>query len=323
MNDHPPRNLGLDLVRVTEAAALAAGRWLGLGKRDEADEAAAEAMYKALNTLDMDGRIVIGEEGKIGRHSPLDSGQKVGNGYGPAVDVVVDPVDGVNLLIHGRSGALAVAGVAPAGSMWSPEPAVYMDKIVVDDEVASGLVAECMDAPAAWTLALVARLKQKPVSDLIVFMLERARHEELVEEIRTAGARVWLRAEGDIAGALIAATPNSGVDLLMGTGGVPEGVIAACAVKALGGAMLGRLNPQSAAERAAVHAANLDTGQILTCNELVGSDEIFFVATGITDGPLLRGVRYHRAHAETQSIILSTETGTRRLLYSEHSIKRL
>ncbi|MFQ5576359.1 MAG: class II fructose-bisphosphatase [Anaerolineae bacterium] len=323
MDDHPPRNLGLDLVRVTEAAALAAGRWLGLGKRDEADEAAAEAMYKALNTLDMDGRIVIGEEGKIGRHSPLDSGQNVGNGYGPAMDVVVDPVDGANLLIHGRSGALAVAGVAPAGSMWSPEPAVYMDKIVVDNKVAPGLVVECMDAPAAWTLALVARFKQKPVSDLIVFMLERPRHEELVEEIRTAGARVWLRAEGDIAGALIAATPNSGVDLLMGTGGVPEGVIAACAVKALGGAMLGRLNPQSATEKAAVHAANLDTSQILTCNELVNSDEIFFVATGITDGPLLRGVRYHRAHAETQSIILRTETGTRRLIYSEHSIKRL
>jgi fructose-1,6-bisphosphatase II len=280
-------------------------------------------MYQALNTLDMDGHIVIGEEGKVGRHSPLDSGQKVGTGNGPAMDVVVDPIDGANLLIKGHSGAIAVAGVAPAGSMWAPEPAVYMDKIVVDREVADGLVPECMDAPAAWTLALIARLKNKPVNSVTVFMLERPRHQELMEEIRTAGARVWLRDDGDIAGALIAATPDSSIDVLVGAGGVPEGVIAACGIKALGGAMLGRLDPQSPEEKASIEEAGLDTNLILTCDELVSSDEIFFVATGITDGSLLRGVIYHGDHAETHSIILRAATGTRRMIYTEHSIKRL
>ncbi|HEY84310.1 MAG TPA: class II fructose-bisphosphatase [Chloroflexi bacterium] len=323
MEKHPPRNLGLDLVRVTEAAALAAGRWMGRGDRVSADQAASEAMFAALNTLDMDGRVVVGEEKRVGIHSPLDAGQKVGNGYGPAVDVVVDPVDGTTLLTQGRSGAISVVGVAPAGSMWSPDPAVYMDKIIVDRRVAGGLVAECMDAPAAWTLALIARLKQKTVEDIVVFMLDRPRHQELIEEIRAAGARVWLRAAGDIAGAMLAATPQSGVDVLMGAGGVPEGVVAACAVKALDGAMLGRLAPQTAEEKTDIQAAGLDAVQILTVDQLITSQEIFFAATGVTNGPLLRGVRYFGDHAKTHSIILRTETGTRREINSEHSMKRL
>ncbi|RME50940.1 MAG: class II fructose-bisphosphatase [Caldilineae bacterium] len=323
MEEHPPRNLGLDLVRVTEAAALAAGWWLGRGRHEDADEAAAQAMYEALNTLDMEGRIVIGEERKVGRHSPLDSGTQVGTGYGPAMDVVADPIDGARLLMHGRSGALAVVAVAPLGSMWTPGPAVYMEKLVVDRDVARGLVPECLDAPAAWTLALIARLKQKPVSDLTVFMLERPRHEELVDEIRAAGARVWLRADGDIAGALIAATPNSNVDALMGVGGVTEGILAACAVRALGGAMLGRLAPQSAEERAAVLEANMDIAKIMTCDDLVSSDEIFFAATGITDGPILRGIRHYVDRAETESLILRGETGTRRHIHAEHTLRRL
>jgi fructose-1,6-bisphosphatase II len=318
MNEHPPRNLGLDLVRATEAAALSAGRWMGLGKPAEADHAAAESMCRALNTLDMDGRVVIGEEVKLGMHSPLDTGQRVGTGNGPEMDVVVDPIDGRNLLAQGRSGAIAVAAVAPRGSMWSPATAVYMEKIVVDQEAADALVPECMDAPAAWTLALVGRVKKKAVRDLVVFVLERPRHHDLIEEIRMAGARVLLRADGDISGALLAASSRSRVDILMGVGGVPEGVIAACAVKSMGGAMLGRLAPQSEEEQAAVNAAGLHIGQIVTCDQLISSDEIFFAATGITDGMLLSGVHYHGTRAETESLILRCETGTRRVIHSEH-----
>ncbi len=316
----PPRNLGLDLVRATEAAALAATRWMGLGKADEADNDAADAMVRTLNTLDMQGRIVVGEEGKLGRHSPLDSGACVGSGDGPEVDVVVDPVDGRRRLALGYSDAISVAGLAPRDSMWSPAPAVYMEKIVVDRAAAEALVPECLDAPAAWTLALVARVKHKPVRDLVVFVLDRPRHHHLVEEIRAAGARVLLRSDGDIAGALMAAYPDSGVDLLMGIGGIAEGVIAACAVKALGGKMLGRLAPQGEQERGEVLAAGLDTKRILSCGEMVCSQHIFFVATGITDGLLLRGVRLHGREAETNSLVLRAETGTRRVIHTTHRL---
>ncbi|MCB0002464.1 MAG: class II fructose-bisphosphatase [Anaerolineae bacterium] len=320
MTSHPPRNLGLDLVRATEAAALAAARWMGVGKPDEADQAAAEAMYGALNTLDMQGRIVVGEEGKLGVHSPLDSGRMVGTGNGPEVDVVVDPVDGRRRLAQGHSDAISVVGVAPRDSMWSPSPAVYMEKIVVDRAAADAMVPECIDAPAAWTLALVARVKKKPVRDLVVFVLERPRHEHLVEEIRSAGARVLLRSDGDIAGAMMAAHPLIDVDLLMGAGGIAEGVIAACVVKALGGMMLGRLAPQTEEEWAAVRAAGLDTKAVLSCGELVRGNEIFFAATGITDGLMLEGVRLHGSEAETESIVLRAETGTRRKIHTVHRL---
>src|SRR5512137_262053 len=263
------QNIGLDLVRVTEATALTAGRWLGLGKREEAHRAATEAMHEALNHVNIDGLIVIGEEGRLGEHTPLDTGQRVGNGHGPAVDVVVDPIEGTNSVVHGYPGAISVISVAPRGSMWSPQSAIYMDKIVVDHEAAGALVPECMDAPAAWTLALIARAKRKAVRDLQVIMLDRPRHYDLIEEIRSAGARVLLQSDGDTAGALIAATPQAGADVLMGVGGVPEGVTAACAVKALGGGMLGRLAPQSGEERAAVEAAGLSARQTLTCHQLV------------------------------------------------------
>ena len=319
--EHPPRNLGLDLVRATEAAALAAGRWMGRGLIDEADDEAAQAMYRALNTLDMAGRIVIGEEGKLGTHSPLDSGQPVGTGHGPEMDVVVDPIEGRNLLACGHPDAMAVAGIAPRGSMWAPRPAVYMEKIVVCREVAQALVPQCMDAPAAWTVALVARLKKKQVRNLIVFVLDRPRHRDLIEEIRAAGARVMMRSEGDVFGALQAATADSGVDLLMGVGGVSEGVIAACAIKCLGGAMLGRLSPQSEEENAAVLEAGLDTRQILTCDQLVRGCEIYFSATGITNGALLSGIRYHGDWAESESLVVRCETGTRRIIHAEHRLE--
>jgi fructose-1,6-bisphosphatase II len=275
-------------------------------------------MYEALNTLDMDGCIVVGEEGRLGTHSPLDSGQGVGTGHGPEMDVVVDPINGRSLLAQGRPGAVAVAAIAPRGSMWSPAPAVYMEKVVVDREAADALVPECLDAPAAWTLALVARVKKKAVRDLVVFVLDRPRHFDLIEEIRTAGARAMLRTDGDISGAILAASRHSDVDILMGVGGVPEGMIAACAVKARGGAMLGRLAPQSGNERVAVQAAGLDTQRIMTCGELISGSDIFFAVTGITDGPLLAGVRYRGIMAETDSLILRCETGTRRLVHTEH-----
>lgn len=316
----PPRNLGLDLVRATEAAALKAARWMGLGKPDEADIDATQAMYHALNTVDMQGLIVVGEEGKLGRHSPLDSGALVGTGHGPSVDVVVDAIDGRKRLALGYSDAMSVVGAAPRGSMWSAGPAVYMDKLVVDRSAARALVPECLDAPAAWTLALVARMMNKAVRDLVVFVLDRPRHETLIEEIRTAGARVLLRSDGDIAGALMAAYPGSGVDLLMGIGGVPEGVISGCAVVALGGMMLGRLAPQSADERAAVKAAGLDTKKVMDCHQLVAGKDIFFAATGVTDGLLLAGVRYLGQEAETSSLVLRAATGTRRMIKTIHRL---
>src|SRR6266545_1080421 len=318
MSERASRNWGLDLVRVTEAAARAAGRWMGLGKRDDADMDAIGAMATAFSTLDIAGHIVVGEEGKFGVHSALESGRAVGTGAGPAMDVVVDPIDGRNLLAQGHPGAIAVAALAPRGAMWSPPGAVYMEKIVVGRATASALVAECMGAPAAWTLALIARTTQKQIRDLVVFVLDRPRHAALVEEIRQAGARVMLRTDGDIAGALMAASPGSGVDVLLGIGGVPEGVIAACAVKALGGAMLGRLAPQSEAERAAIADAGLNLRQILSSHELIAGEQVFFAATGITDGPLLTGVRYHGERAETHSLILRADTGSRRVMYAEH-----
>ena len=311
-------SMGLELARATEAAALSAGRWMGFGKRDEPDSDAIEAMHRALNQVEMDGHIVVGEEEKLRRHSLLDTGQRVGTGQGPELDIVVDPIDGRDLLARGYPDAISVAGAAPRGSMWAPPAeAVYMDKIVVNREAAKVLVPECMDAPAAWTLALVARAKKKQVRDLVV-VLDRPRHMDLIEEIRAVGARVLLRPQGDIAGALMAATPQGKVDLLMGAGGIPEGVIATCAVKALGGAMLGRLAPQSDQEREAVKKAGLDTSRILDCDELVSADEIFFSATGITDGVFLSGVRYHGNIADTESLILNTETDTRRLIRAEH-----
>jgi fructose-1,6-bisphosphatase II len=321
MHEIPERNMGFGLVRVTEEAAVAAGRWMGLGNRKEADQNATNAMLVALETIDMDGVIVIGEEGRHGGQSPFDSGSHVGNKNGPEMDVVIDPIDGTRLLIEGRPGAISVVGVAPRGSLWSPAPAVYMEKIVVDRNVANALVPECLDAPAAWTLALIARVKQKELRDLVVFVLNRPRHADLIAEIRMAGARVALNNEGDIAGAILAATPDNNVDVLMGIGGVAEGVTAACAVKALGGAMLGRIAPQTKPEQEQVKQAGLDLNRILTGDDLVRSDEIFFAATGVTDGPLLDGVQYHRGRAKTHSLVIRAETGIRREIRAERLVE--
>jgi fructose-1,6-bisphosphatase II len=269
----------------------------------------------------MNGRIVIGEEGRDHTQTILPSGHLVGTGRGVSLDVLADAIDGRRLLARGRPGAIAVAAVAARGTIWAPHPAAYMEKIVVNREVARALVPECMSAPAPWTLGLIARAKGKAVRDLVIFVLERQRHDDLIAEIRTAGARVMLADDGDISGAVLAAMPDGPVDALMGVGGAAEGITAACAVISLGGAMLARLAPQSEAERAAVAAAGLDTRRILSCADLISGEQIFFVATGITDGLLLSGAYFNGDRANTNSLILRSETRTRRTIMAEHLLE--
>jgi len=319
--EYTNRNIGLDLVRVTETAALAAGHWLGSGDRDSAHRATTRAMASALDTLDMDGVVAIGEERPLQGYSPLSGGNKVGTGHGPEVDLVVDPIDGTDLLIRGQPGAISVVGVTPRGTMWSPAPAQYMEKIIVDQEAADALVPECLDAPAAWTLALIARVKRKAVRDLTVMVLDRNRNTSLIEEIRDTGAHIILKEQGDAEGALVTLSPGTGVDLLMGSGGAMQGVLAACAVKALHGAMLARLAPQSAEEHAEIIAAGFDLKKIYTCDDLIQTEEVFFAATGITDSVLLRPMQFRSTHAETHSLLIRSETGTRRFIKAEHGIR--
>lgn len=322
MSEAPNRNLALDLVRVTEAAALAAARWMGRGQKEAGDAAAVEAMRLMLATVPMNGVVVIGEGAKD--EAPmLYDGERVGTGHGPLVDVAVDPVEGTSLLANGRPDAIAVVGVAPRGTMWSPGPGFYMKKLVVGAEARAVITRASLNAPVAETLRAVATAKQKAIDELTVFILDKPRHVELIAQVRAAGARVLLRTDGDVAGALMAATPNSGVDLLLGIGGTPEGVSAACAVRALGGAMLGQLAPQMDAERAAVLAAGLDLDRVLTEADLVTSGDVFFAATGITDGVLLPGVHYTSAGATTDTIVMRGKTGTIRRIHAEHRWDKL
>lgn len=319
---HPTRNLALELVRVTEAAALAASAWVGRGNKEAGDGAAVDAMRTVLATTEMDGVVVIGE-GEKDEAPMLYNGEAVGSGRGPRVDVAVDPVEGTSLLARGAPDAIAVVGVAPRGAMWSPGPAYYMEKLVVGAAARSALTPELLDAPMAEVLAAVSAASGKPVGELTVFVLDKPRHEERIAAIRAAGARVLLRTDGDVAGALMAAREGTGVDLLTGIGGTPEGVIAACAVRALGGGMLARLAPQRDDEAAAVRAAGIDPARVLTECTLVASDDVFFAATGITDGVLLPGVRYTRTGATTASLVIRGRSGTVRTVHAEHRLERL
>lgn len=319
MRTSQPHNLGLDLVRATEAAALAAARWMGRGQAAEADQAAAAAMHEVLDALDLDGVITVVERPRFGGSGPLMAGTRVGTGRGPALDLAVDPVDGIELLAAGQAGAISAIGAAPRGMLWRPGPVAYLEKLVVSASVAPALVPECLDAPAAWTLALVARAKRKAVRDLLVFTLDRPRHQALIEEIRGAGARVMLRPAGDVAGALLAAMPDGRADVLMGSGGAAEGVIAACAVQAFRAGMLVRPMPRDAGEGAALADAGLDLRRGLGVGELVGGGVSYFTATGVTTGPLLNGVRFLGAKAETHSLVLRGETGTQRVIHAEHA----
>ena len=313
-------NMGLDLVRVTEAAALAAGRWIGSGNFDAAHAAATDAMFNTLTLLQIDGTITIGEDRLIDGAAPLSKGVAFGAGLLPS-DLAVDPIDGTRLLAEGKPGAISVVALAPHHSIRSIAPAEYLDKIVVDRDAADVLVPECLDAPAAWTLALIARAKKKAVRDLVVVVLQRARHHDLIEGIRATGARVLLRGEGDAEAALVAATPGSGVDVLMGVGGAAQGGLAACAVRALRGGMLARIAPQSAEERAAADQAGLDSRRVMTVDELVASDDVLYAATGITDTSLLPGIAYKGSHAETHSLLIRSKTRTRRFIQAEHSLE--
>jgi len=322
MSQAPNRNLALDLTRVTESAALAAAHWVGRGKKEAGDGAAVEAMRLMLSTIEMNGVVVIGEGAKD--EAPmLFNGELIGNGRGLAVDVAVDPVEGTALLAHGLPDAIAVVALAPRGTMWSPGPAYYMKKLVVRNEARAALHPGLLAAPVSESLSAIAAALHKPISDLTVFVLDKPRHQNLVAEIRETGARILLRTDGDVAGSLMALMPNSGVDVLLGIGGTPEGVISACAVRAMGGAMLGQLAPQKKDERAAVERAGLDIHSILNETDLVQSDDVFFAATGITDGVLIPGVHYTSKGASTVSIVMRGKTGTVRTIRAEHRLDKL
>ncbi|MBQ3058782.1 MAG: class II fructose-bisphosphatase [Desulfovibrio sp.] len=319
MAEAPQRNLALDIVRITEAAALASARWLGRGDKEAGDGAAVDAMRISFASLRIDGVVVIGEGAKD-KAPMLFNGEKVGKGEGPSLDVAVDPVEGTNLLAYGRPNAISVVAVAPRGSMFDPGPSFYMQKLVVPHEARD--VVD-LDAPVRDNLANVARAMGKSIQDLVVFVLDKPRHERLIAEIRAAGARIQLQTDGDVAGALMAVDPRSEVDVMMGTGGTPEGVLAACAVKGMGGQILTRLDPQSYVEKEAINERGIDLREVMGVNDLVRSDDCFFAATGISGGDFLRGVRYSGQHAVTHSLVLRGKTGTLRYVESYHNMERL
>lgn len=315
----PDRNLALELIRVTEAAAMAASRWMGRGDKNGADGAAVAAMRAVLQTVRMDGIIVIGE-GEKDEAPMLFNGERVGSGEAPLADVAVDPIDGTTLTALGRGNAIAVIAVAEHGSMFNPGPCVYMEKIAVGPE-GRGVVS--LELSITENLRELAKAKGEAVKDLTAVILDRPRHDAIVEEVRTAGARIRLIPDGDVAGAISTAWPDSGADILLGIGGTPEGVIAAAALKSMGGDMIGRLWPRHDAERDAAIAAGYDLSQILTLEDLIATDNCFFAATGITDGELLKGVHFDRHGCSTQSLLMRSRSGTVRLVNARHRLEKL
>jgi fructose-1,6-bisphosphatase II len=315
----PDRNLALELVRVTEAAAMGAGRWIGRGDKTAADQAAVDAMRAMLDTVVMDGVVVIGE-GEKDEAPMLFNGERVGDGGGTQVDVAVDPLEGTRLTALGQPNAIAVIAVAERGSMFFPGAAVYMNKIAVG---ADAIDAIDIDATPTENLRAVAAAKGVKETDIRVVVLERERHENLIAELREAGARVMLIRDGDVAPAIAAARPETSVDLLMGIGGTPEGVISAAALKSLGGGMQGKLWPRDDAERQALVDAGYDIDRVLTTDDLVSSDDVFVAATGVTTGALLRGVRYVRDGAITDSIVMRSRSGTVRRIEARHNLSKL
>ncbi|MDR1778032.1 MAG: class II fructose-bisphosphatase [Desulfovibrio sp.] len=319
MPEAPERNLALDIVRITEAAALASARWLGRGDKAAGDNAAVQAMRICFATLNIDGTVIIGE-GEKDKAPMLANGEKVGTGSGLALDVALDPVEGTSLLAYGRPNAISVIGVSPQGSMFNPGPSFYMQKLVVGQEARD---AVDIDAPIEANLKNIAKALGKSVQDLVVFVLDKPRHQPLIEDIRKAGARIQLQTDGDVIGALMAVDAHSEVDVMLGTGGTPEGVLSACAIKGLGGQMLARLDPQSYVEKEAINEAGIDLREVLTVNDLVRSEDCFFAATGISGGDFLHGVRYSKLHAVTHSLVLRGKTGTLRYVESYHNMDRL
>lgn len=315
----PDRNLALELVRVTEAAAMAAGRWVGRGDKNGADGAAVNAMRALISSVSMRGVVVIGE-GEKDDAPMLYNSEAVGDGTGPTVDVAVDPIDGTTLCSKGMANAISVLAVSERGSMYDPSAVFYMRKLVTGPEAAD--VVD-ITAPVAVNLERVARAKRRSVADLTVCLLDRPRHEDLVGEVRDAGARIKFISDGDVAGAIMTMREGTGVDLLLGIGGTPEGIITACAVKCLGGTIQGIMWPRDDVEREKAIAAGHDLERVLTTDDLVTGDNVFFCATGITDGELMRGVRYRAQGAVTHSIVMRSKSGTIREVVSEHRLDKL
>jgi fructose-1,6-bisphosphatase II len=315
----PDRNLAMELMRATEAAALAAGRWMGRGDKNAADGAAVEAMRVVLSTVQMEGVVVIGE-GEKDEAPMLFNGEQIGDGSSPSMDIAVDPVDGTTLTSLGQNGAIAVIAMSERGTMFDPGPCVYMDKIAVGPAASDAID---INAPVKANLEAVAKALGEKVSDVTAVILDRPRHEDIIRECREAGARIRLIRDGDVAGAISVAWRNSGNDILFGIGGTPEGVIAACALKALGGSMQGKLWPRNDAERNAAVDAGFDLDKVLRLDDLVSGDDVFFAATGITDGELLRGVRYWGDGAGTQSLVMRSKSGTIRIIEAQHHWTKL
>jgi fructose-1,6-bisphosphatase II len=313
------RNLALDLVRVTEAAAMAAGRWVGRGDKEGGDGAAVDAMRRLINAIQMRGVVVIGE-GEKDNAPMLYNGEHVGDGTGPEVDVAVDPIDGTTLMSKGMPNALAVLAVAERGAMFDPSAVFYMEKLAVGPDCADVID---IDAGVLENLRRIARVKKSGISDVTVCILDRSRHQALVQQVRQAGARIRFISDGDIAGAISAAGEQSDVDVLMGIGGTPEGIVAACAMKCMGGAIQAKLWPRDEAERAKALDAGHDLDRVLATDDLVTGDNCFFVATGVTSGDLLRGVRYRSGGAYTQSIVMRSKSGTIRWIDSFHRLEKL
>jgi fructose-1,6-bisphosphatase II len=313
------RNLALDLSRVTEAAAMAAARHLGRGESDVVDQAAVDAMRAVLGTVDMDGVVVIGE-GEKDEAPMLYNGEHVGNGEPPSMDVAVDPVDGTRLTALGGPGALAVMALAPRGSMYAPGRLVYMEKIAVGEE-AHGAID--LEAPIEENLKKVARALEKDMNDLTAIILDRPRNQPHIEAVRRAGARIRLIGDGDISGAIATCVPDSGIDILLGIGGSPEAVTAACALRAMGGEMQCRLWPRDASEREYADEAGLDQTEVIDLERLVSSEDVFFAATGVTSGELLDGVRFTSKGAETHTVVMRSRSGTVRFIRASHRFDRL
>ncbi|AGS71537.1 class II fructose-bisphosphatase [Streptomyces collinus] len=318
-SEAPDRNLALELVRVTEAAAMAAGRWVGRGDKNGADGAAVRAMRTLVSTVSMNGVVVIGE-GEKDEAPMLFNGEQVGDGTGPEVDIAVDPIDGTTLTAKGMPNAIAVLAAAERGAMFDPSAVFYMDKLVTGPEAADFVD---INAPVSVNIRRVAKAKRRTPEDVTVVILDRPRHEGIIKEIRETGARIKLISDGDVAGSILALREGTGIDLLLGVGGTPEGIISACAVKCLGGTIQGKLWPKDEEERARAVDAGHDLDKVLTTEDLVTGENVFFVATGITDGELMRGVRYRSETATTDSIVMRSKSGTVRRIDSEHRLSKL
>ncbi len=315
----PDRNLALELVRVTEAGALAAARWVGRGDKLAADGAPVGAVRFGPDSGAMDGTVVIGE-GEKDEAPMLFNGERIGDGTPPVVDIAVDPLEGTTLCARGMPSALAVIALAERGSMFDPGPCVYMEKIAGGEEIADLLD---LDRPLPETLKLIAERKGGSIGDVIVVMLDRPRHEEAMREVRDAGARIRLISDGDVSGTLLAVSERSPVDLLWGIGGTPEGVLSAAALKSMGGQLLGRLWPRDDGERQAALDAGYDLGRILTADDLCSGNDVFFSATGVTDGDVLQGVRYSGAGVTTESLVMRSRSGTVRRVHARHDRSKL